>query len=106
MFLYLVLFQMWRKFVKFMIYDHFIQPSIDLAEALISLGFAKHDKTIAPKTTKDAQWTKYLKELERVQAKATKKPLPWPLHTFQAYIIRLIYDKILPRRYSLPKLVR
>lgn len=81
------------------------QPNIDLAEALLSLGFAHHDKSSAA-LTKDEQWKKYLKDLERVQAKASKKPLPWPLSKIQAYIIQLIYNKILPRKYSLPKLVR
>lgn len=92
-----------KCFFSFLI---FFQPSIDLAEALISLGFARHDGTVAANIKKDSQWTKYLKGLERAQAKATRKPLPWPLSTFEAYIVRLIYDKVLPRRYSLPKLVR
>lgn len=76
-----------------------------MAEALLSLGFAYHDKSSAA-LTKDGQWRKYSKDLERVQAKATKKALPWPLSKVEAFIIQLIYDKILPRKYSLPKLVR
>lgn len=84
---------------------HAEQSSIDLAEALISLGFARHDKSAAA-DTKDAQLTKYLKGLERAQAKAARKPFPWPISRIESLITQLIYDKILPRRYSLPKLVR
>lgn len=81
------------------------QTNIDLAEALISLGFARHDKSAAA-DTKDAQLAKYLKGLERTQAKATRKPFPWPIGKLESLLTQLIYDKVLPRKYSLPKLVR
>lgn len=87
------------------------QPNIDLAESLISLGFAKtvqqtKEVKTAAGTSTDAQLESYLKKLQLAQSKASARDLPWPLSILMARIWRLIYVKLLPSKYRLPELVR
>lgn len=90
------------------------QPNIDLAESLISLGFAKTvqqlngTEAVEVKTaaSTDAQLRSYLKKLQTAQSKASARNLPWPLSLLMAQIWRLIYVKVLPSKYRLPELVR
>lgn len=87
------------------------KPNIDLAESLISLGFAKtvkqsKDSGAVAAASTDAQLKNYLKKLQSAQSKASGRGLPWPLSILMAQIWRLIYVKVLPSKYRLPELVR
>lgn len=97
------------------------QPSIDLAEALISLGFARitdAKETVAILTSADdkVQLKKYYDQLDKIQAKAkrnrrglwasTVPPAAWPLSVIKSYVSKFFRDKLLPARARLPELVR
>lgn len=94
----------------------FQQPSIDLAESLISLGFAKvADGTPIGSLDRDAQLKNYRKNLVKIQAKAiqsrngiwsTIPPPIWPINVLEKLIKRAIYKKVLPVKHRLPELVR
>ncbi|XP_055315042.1 uncharacterized protein LOC129575432 [Sitodiplosis mosellana] len=81
------------------------KPSIDLAESLISLGFAKTNSQLGISSA-DAQLKSYLKKLQAAQAKACNRGLPWPINLLTSNISRLIYKKLFPPKYRLPELVR
>lgn len=95
----------------------FFQPNIDLAESLISLGFAKTIQQpkavkagtgakVAAASSTDVQLKSYVKKLQTAQSKASARGPPWPLSILMAQIWRLIYVKLLPSKYRLPELVR
>ncbi|XP_031617709.1 uncharacterized protein LOC116337366 [Contarinia nasturtii] len=79
--------------------------SIDVAESLIKLGFAKTSPQQSVMST-DVQLKKYLKKLQIAQSKATQRGLPWPLSAIISRISQLIYNKVFPAKYRLPELVR
>lgn len=81
------------------------QITIDLAESLISLGFAKTTQHMNVTST-DVQLKSYLKKLQAAQSRASKHNLPWPISVLIATISQFIYKKLLPSKYRLPELVR
>lgn len=98
-----------------------MQPSIDLGESLISLGFARIVNPNVPKhitdaLTKDEQLKRYYKHLEKIQTKAKLQrnglwssiipPPPWPIRFVKQQISNVLYNKILPTKQRLPELVR
>jgi len=94
------------------------KPSIDLAESLISIGFAKlTDEHLFAKSTlaRDEQIKRYKQKLIKIQAKAKRErnglwsssPAPiWPLNLLEKQVEQLVYKKVLPEKYRLPELVR
>lgn len=100
--------------------SHF-QASIDLAESLISLGFARKNDSkkaigIVSALTRDEQLRRYYDKLDKIQANAKRNrrglwasvvpPSPWPLSVINAQLSKFIYNKILPAKLRLPELVR
>lgn len=98
-----------------------LQPKIDLAESLISLGFArikdsKKSNEIVAVLTRDEQLKKYYDKLDKIQADAKRNrrglwasivpPTPWPLSVIKSQISKFVYNKILPAKSRLPELVR
>lgn len=83
----------------------FLQPAIDLAESLISIGFAKPSQQLGVAST-DAQLKSYLNKLRAAQAKAAKRGLPWPISVLTTRLSHMINHKVLPSKYRLPELVR
>lgn len=83
----------------------FLQPAIDLAESLISIGFAKPSQQLGVSST-DAQLKSYLNKLRAAQAKAAKRGLPWPISVLTTRLSHMINHKVLPSKYRLPELVR
>lgn len=94
------------------------QTTIDLAESLISIGFAKlsDNKSLAKGgLSRDEQIQRYKQRLTRIQAKAKRErngiwssiPRPiWPLNVLQKQAAQLVYKKVLPEKHRLPELVR
>lgn len=98
-----------------------MQSSIDLAESLISLGFARTSDSksivVLPEIlTKDEQLKKYQQKLDKIQTKAKQNrlglwlsivpPSPWPLNVIKAQASKFIFNKVLPTKLRLPELVR
>lgn len=86
-------------------FTFFLKITIDLAESLLSLGFARH-ANFSIKDSKDQQLKSYLIKLKKAQQKASKQSLPWPIDLILSQITRLVYKKVLPSKYRLPELVR
>lgn len=71
-----------------------------MAEALISIGFAKTSQQIDVKST-DEQLQLYKKQLKKKQLKVLRRKSSWSI-----LLVDLICKLILPAKYRLPELVR
>lgn len=99
----------------------YFKPTLDLAESLLSLGFAKLSDQKSPSDlpsvlSADEQLKKYFATLNKTQVKAKNgrqgiwsvliPPPPWPLSVIKSKTSKAIHNHVLPTKMRLPELVR